>query len=104
MPVNPVTPRGRMLDTYNPKNTCTHMVCHHVGFGGIQTLRSPSPAKPYTRWRKVKLIVYPFDRSRKRVAKCKYLLGCARLVTRNIQEQDLPQLSQRSTRSGSFEP
>jgi hypothetical protein len=104
MPVNPATPRGRILDIYNPKNTCTHMVCHQVGFGSIQTLQSPSSAKPYTRWRKVKLTAYPLDRSRKRVAKCNYLLGYARLVTRNIQDQDLPQLSQRSARSGSFEP
>ena len=76
MPVNPVTPRCRTLYIYNPNNTCTHMVCHPLGFGGIPTLPSPSPAKPYTRWRKVKVIIYLFDRSRNMVAKSIKLLGC----------------------------
>ena len=76
MPVNPVTPRCRTLYIYNPKNTCTHILWHPLACGGIRTLRTPSPAKPYTRWRKVKVIVYPFDRSRNMVAKSIKLLGC----------------------------
>ena len=46
MPVNPLTHRGGILDLYNTQHTFTHMVCHHLGFGGVPTVRSPSPVKP----------------------------------------------------------
>ena len=59
MPVNPVTHRSEILDMYNTQHTCTHMVWKHLGFGGVPTLRSPSPAKPQTRWKKVKVTRLP---------------------------------------------
>ena len=46
MPVNPLTPRGGILDFEDTQNTFTHMVCHHLGFGGFPTLQAPSPVKP----------------------------------------------------------
>ena len=44
--VKPVTPRGRILDIYNRKHTCTHVMWHPLAFGGVPMLRSTSPAKP----------------------------------------------------------
>ena len=29
--VKPVTPRGRILDIYNPKHTCTHVIWNQIG-------------------------------------------------------------------------
>ena len=46
MPVKPVTHRSEILDMYNTQHTCIHMVWNHLGFGGVPTLRSPSPVKP----------------------------------------------------------
>src|SRR5664279_2938027 len=92
IPVKPVTPRSRILALSTSHHTCIHMVWHHLGFGGIPTLRSPRFGETLTRWRKVKLSVYPHDRRRKGVDKWKFLLACVRVVHRNIQNQDLPQL------------
>ena len=44
--VKPVTPRGRILDIYNAKHTCTHVIWHPLDFGGVPMLRSTSSAKP----------------------------------------------------------
>jgi hypothetical protein len=68
------------------------MVWHHLGFGGIPTLRSPALEKPYSRWRNVKLLIYAHNRRRKGVDNWKFLLGSVRVGPRNIQNQDLPQL------------
>ena len=90
MPVKPVTHLSEILDMYNTQYTCIHMVWNHLGFGGVPTLRSPSPVKPKTRWRKVKVAVYLYDRSRKGVGRWIFLLGCVRLGHRKTQNQDPP--------------
>ena len=42
--VKPVTPRGRILDIYNPKHTCTHVIWHPLDFGGVPMLRAAGGA------------------------------------------------------------
>src|SRR5664279_2237464 len=90
--MKPVTPRSSILAIYNPQHTFKHMVWHHLGFGGIPTLRSPASAKPIPAGEKSTFSVYPHDRRRKGVDKWKFLLGCVRVCHRNIQNQDLAQL------------
>ena len=35
-----------ILDIYNPKHTCTHVIWHPLDFGGVPMLPSTSPAAP----------------------------------------------------------
>ena len=71
------------------------MVWHNLDFGGVPTLRSPAQAKPLTRWKKVKVPVYPLERSREGVGQWTFFLGCVRLVHGNMGNQLLSQINTR---------
>ena len=63
------------------------MKCHHLGFGGIPTLRSPVSPKPSPRRKKANFTVYPFDLHRKRVDLWNLLFDYVRVGHRKMGDQ-----------------
>ena len=103
MSVKPATIRSRILALSTSHHTCIHMLLHQlVGFCGISMLQSPASVKPKPWW-KIKLPIYPFDRSRKGVDQWTFLLGCVRVGHRNMGNQKYSQDSLRFARTVCFE-
>ena len=80
-----------ILDIYNTQHTCTHMVWHNLGLGGIPTLPGPDPAKPLIRWKNPNVFVYPLSGVKTGVGQCNFYLGCVREVnepTRSLYKEN----------------
>ena len=85
MPVKRVGHRGGHLGFQRHQHHFTHVVCQHLGFGGVPTPRSPPSGETLAPMGgNSDFFVYGHDRLRKGVAKSIYLLGCARLVHSNM--------------------
>ena len=89
MPMKPATLQSRILALSTSHHTFIHMVWHHLGFCGITMMQSPASAKPEHRWKKDKLLVYPFDRRPERVNKWTIFLGYVRVGHRNMETKNL---------------